>query len=76
MTDSNDMALVIGIVLAVLALPSLLNGWTEGHLPRFGALMALAGVTLIAIAAMRNPGGYDVNDVLPTFGRVLRGLMN
>ena len=76
MTNENDLALVIGIVLAVLSVPSLLNAWTEGRAPRFGALIGLTGVVLIGIAASRNPGGYGFEDIIPAFNRVIRGLTN
>lgn len=76
MVSENDLALVIGIVLAVLSIPSLLNAWTEGRVPRFGALIGLTGVVLIGIAASRNPGGYAFADILPAFGRVIRGFAN
>lgn len=76
MINENDLALVIGMVLAVLSIPSLLNAWTEGRVPRFGALIALTGVVLIGIAAARNPGGYSIDEILPTFARVIRGLLN
>ena len=75
MSATNDLIFVLGMFAALLSIPSLLNGWTEGSLPRFGALMALAGGVLIGVAASRNPGGYGFEDVLPALQRVFRSLL-
>jgi len=74
--NTNDLALVTGIVLAVLAIPSLLNAWTESRTPRFGALIGLTGLVLIGFAVSRKPGGYEFAEILPTFERVIRGLLD
>lgn len=74
MVNENDLSLVLGIVLAVLALPSLLGAWVEERVPRVGAVMVLTGTVLIAIAANRHPGGYALDDVPAAFTRVLAGL--
>lgn len=76
MVNDNDLALVVGIVLAVLSLPSLLNAWTEDRIPRFGALIGLTGLVLIGVAVSRNPTGYSFDEIIPTFGRVIRGFLN
>jgi len=75
-TNQNDLVFVLGIVFAVLSIPSLLNAWTEGRAPRFGAIMALGGIVLIGIAASRHPGGYGFDDVLPAFRRAFGGLLH
>ena len=38
----TDLALTVGIVLAVLSVPSLLSAWVDGRAPRLGAIMAIA----------------------------------
>ena len=75
MSTTNDLLFVLGILAAVLSIPSLLNAWTEGNTPRFGALMALTGVVLIGIAMNRHPGGYGFDDVIPAFRRVFKGML-
>lgn len=59
----TDLYLTIGIVLAVLTVPSLLSGWTEGRLSRVGALMLLAASGLIVVALTQKPGGYSFGDI-------------
>lgn len=75
MINTNDLSLVIGVILAVLSIPSLLNAWTEDRAPRFGAIIGLTGVVLIGLAMARNPSGYALNDTPPAFGRVFRALL-
>lgn len=75
MVNTNDLSLVLGIILAVLAIPSLLNAWTEDRVPRFGAIIGLTGVVLIGLAMARHPSGYALNDIPPAFGRVFRALL-
>lgn len=76
MVNTNDLSLVIGVILALLSIPSLLNAWTEDRAPRFGAIIGLTGVVLIGIAVVRNPSGYALSDIPPAFGRVFRALLN
>ncbi|ESW61323.1 MAG: 50S ribosomal protein L35 [Rhodobacter sp. CACIA14H1] len=76
MGNSNDLAFVIGILLAVMSIPSLLNAWTEERAPRFGAMIGLTGLVLIGLAMSRHPGGYGLDDVLPAFRRVFNALLN
>ncbi|WP_333816110.1 hypothetical protein [Tabrizicola sp.] len=59
----TDLALTVGIVLAVLSVPSLLSAWVDGRAPRMGAIMAIAALGLIVTALIENPGGYAFNQV-------------
>lgn len=58
-----DLFLTIGIVLAVLTIPSLFSAWTEGRAPRFGAIILIAAAGLVVTAVTNKPGGYAVSDV-------------
>ncbi|MBP9046825.1 MAG: hypothetical protein WAT35_10945 [Tabrizicola sp.] len=59
----TDLALTVGIVLAVLSVPSLLSAWVDGRAPRLGAIMAIAALGLIVTALVESPGGYAFNQV-------------
>jgi formate-dependent nitrite reductase membrane component NrfD len=59
----TDLVLTVGIVLAVLSVPSLLSAWVDGRAPRLGAVMAVAALGLIVTALIENPGGYAFNEV-------------
>ncbi len=75
MVNTNDLSLVLGIILAVFAIPSLLNAWTEDRPPRFGMIIGLTGLVLIGIAVSRNPSGYSLGDIPPAFARVIRAFI-
>ena len=72
----TDVALVIGIVLIAVAIPAALNGWTEGHFPRFSAASAVIGLGLVAYALTQRPTGYDFADVSMAFVRVFAMIAN
>jgi hypothetical protein len=59
----TDLFLTIGVVLGVLTIPSLLSAWTEGRAPRFGAIMLIAAIGLIAVALTQKPGGYTFSEI-------------
>ncbi|WP_395543015.1 hypothetical protein [Neotabrizicola sp. sgz301269] len=59
----TDLLLTIGIILAILTLPSLLSAWTEGRPPRLGAIMLLAAAVLVTTALLKKPGGYAFADI-------------
>lgn len=59
----TDLFLTIGIVLAVLTIPSLLSAWTESRAPRFAAIILLSSAVLIVTALTQKPGGYAFQDI-------------
>ncbi|GAB1479435.1 hypothetical protein MASR2M74_19990 [Paracoccaceae bacterium] len=54
----TDLILVIGMVLSVLAIPSLLSAFAESRAPRAGAIMVLIGGVMIVVALTKHPSGY------------------
>ncbi|MGB4827068.1 MAG: hypothetical protein WBP18_07280 [Paracoccaceae bacterium] len=71
-----DLFLTIGVVLAVLTIPSLLSAWTESRAPRFGAIMLMASAGLIAVALSQKPGGYTFGDIPKTMLNVVGRYVN
>lgn len=67
----TDLFLVIGVVLGGLAIPSLLNAYSEGRPPRFAAMLAIAAGALIVLAVTNNPVGYKLEDIPDVFTRVV-----
>lgn len=59
----TDLILTIGLVLLVLAVPSLLSAWVEGRAPRMGAIMSIVALGMILTATFEKPGGYAPNQV-------------
>jgi len=66
-----DLVFVTGIVLAVLALPSLFSALADGRRPGAAMVMAVAAVGLIVWAAQSRPGGYTIMDIPEAFVRVV-----
>ena len=56
---NSDLMLVVGLVVAALSLPSLLNAWSEGRAPRAGAILVMIAIGLIVAALQTKPGGYQ-----------------
>ncbi len=66
----TDLYLVIGIVVCVLAIPSLLSAFVEGRAPRGGAVLVLIGGALIVVALTNRLQGYTFAEIPRVFGRV------
>lgn len=62
----TDLFLTIGVVLAVLTIPSLMSAWTESRPPRFAAIVLIAAVGLVVVALTQKPGGYAFKDIPKT----------
>jgi len=72
----SDLFLVIGIVMAAFAVPSLLGAYSEGRAPRVGSVMILIASGLIAVALLNRPSGYRLGEVPGAFVRVIGKLTN
>ena len=72
----TDLILTIGIVLAVLSIPSLLAAWAESRVPRLGAMMNVAALGMILVALQVRPGGYALTDVPGVMIDVVSRLFN
>jgi hypothetical protein len=58
----TDLALSIGMVLAVVSVPSLLSAFSEARAPRFAAVISVVAGALILWAVTTTPGGYSLGD--------------
>jgi hypothetical protein len=72
----NDLMLVTGIILGVMAIPSLLNAFTEGRAPRMAAIVVMIAGTLIVVAMTKQTGGYTFSELPSVFARVFGRLAN
>jgi len=72
---STDVYLVVGITLAVLAIPSFLSAWSSDRSPRVPAIMTMIAGVLLVLALTGKPGGYRLTEVPDVFMRVIGGLM-
>jgi hypothetical protein len=71
-----DLSLVIGLVLAVLTVPSLMSAYIDGRAPRAGAVFVLIAGGLIVYALSTRPGGYALSEIPDAFFRVIGRYVN
>lgn len=76
MTFDADLIFVIGVVVGILAVPSLLSAFSESRTPRAAAILIMIAAGLIAVATLRKPGGYTISEVPDVFFGVLGQLVN
>jgi len=67
----TDLALIIGIFLAGLSIPSILSVISEGRPPRMPMILVMVAGGLILYALNMNPGGYSFDQVPDVFLRVI-----
>ncbi len=70
-----DIALVVGVVLAVFSVPSILSAISEGRAPRVAAFTIISAGALILWAISAHPGGYSLHDVPGAFVRVVANFL-
>jgi hypothetical protein len=58
-----DLALVIGLVLGVFAIPSIVSAITDARAPRVAAFTIVVSGGLLVWAIANKPGGYSINDI-------------
>lgn len=73
---TNDIFLVVGIIVFVLAIPSIVSSLSEARTPRIAAIMVLIGGGLVALAVTQQPGGYSINELPQVFARVIGAMIN
>ena len=66
-----DLALILGLILGILSIPSMIAAFSEGHAPRVAALVIIAAGVLIVYAIQTNPGGYSIIEIPDIFVRVV-----
>jgi hypothetical protein len=67
----TDLILVIGLIVAVLTVPSIFSALADGRAPRKSAIMVLIAGGLIALAVTQKPGGYSIEDIPAAFLSVI-----
>lgn len=66
-----DLLLVVGLVIGILALPSLLAAFSESRAPRAGAILVLISGVLIVLAVQNKGGGYTIAEIPDVFYKVI-----
>lgn len=68
---SQDLFLVIGIVLLAFSLPAILGALADRRSPRAASVVILVGGSLVLLALSQKPGGYTWAGVPDAFVRVV-----
>lgn len=59
-----DLAMAIGLVLAIISFPALIHTILhDGEPSKAVGFICLTAVTVMVIAALTKPGGYDLMDL-------------
>lgn len=71
-----DLFLVIGLLLAVMTIPSLLSAYSESRAPRAASIVVLIAGVLIVIALTNKAGGYTIAEIPDVIFRVIGRYLN
>ncbi|UOA33370.1 hypothetical protein DSM110093_03196 [Sulfitobacter sp. DSM 110093] len=72
---NSDLAMVVGIVLAVLSIPSILSAVTDRRSPRVSTITIMIAGGLIVYALRENPGRYSFENLPDVFVSVAADLL-
>ncbi|MFN3937569.1 MAG: PucC family protein [Gemmobacter sp.] len=73
---NSDLMLVVGIIAAVLAIPSLLSAYSESRPPRVAAILIMIASVLVVVAIWQKPSGYTLEEIPRVFVRVFGRFFN
>jgi hypothetical protein len=71
-----DLLLIVGIMIGVLAVPSMLSALSESRAPRVAAVMVLIAGVLVVMALQNKPGGYTIAQIPDVFFKVVGRYVN
>ena len=67
----SDLILVLGLVVALLAVPSAVSAYSDGRPPLLPGIAFLIGAGLVAAMVVMNPGVYSVATLPDVFFGVI-----
>jgi len=72
----HDLALVVGLVIAVFSVPAVISALSDRRAPRVAAIAVIIGGGLAAWAITQKPGGYSIDEVPNVVVRVVARYVN
>ena len=72
---TNELILVLGLVIGGLTIPAILSALKDGVAPRGAAVSGVVSDGLISYAVYRMPSGVSVNELPEIFDRVIRSFL-
>ncbi|KAE9632514.1 hypothetical protein FEE96_01680 [Parasedimentitalea maritima] len=67
----TDLALILGLVIGGLSIPSIMSAISDRRSPRASALTILIACGLLYYATATKPGGYQIDQIPNVFFSVL-----
>ena len=67
----TDLALVIGLIVAVFSIPSVFSALSEGRALRVAAIALIVGGGLVVWAVSQKPSGYRVAEIPDVIVKVI-----
>lgn len=74
--ETQDLYIVLGVILGGLSIPSILGALAEQRTPWIALLTLVAGAALIGLAVIQRPGVYDFAEIPHAFVRVVAYVLN
>jgi len=59
----TDLALVLGLALAVLSIPSIVSAFADSRPPRVSIITVVIAAGLVVYAFLAHPDGYSLRDI-------------
>lgn len=72
----TDLFVVVGTLLAALALPSALASYAEGIFPKTALTIFVFGIVITLIGALFSPDGYAIGRIPHSFIEILARIFN
>lgn len=68
---NNDLILILGIIIGVLAVPSLISAFSSSRPPRTALILFVIGGGMISWAIIQQPNTYSFANLPDVFVRVI-----
>lgn len=72
----TDLFVVVGFLLAALALPSALASYADGIFPKTALTVLVLGAIIALMAAFFSPDGYSIGRIPNSFIEILARIFN
>lgn len=67
----NDIILVFGVIIGVLAIPSVISAFSAGRSPRTATILFMVGGAMISWVVIQQPNTYSVENFPDVFVKVV-----
>ncbi len=72
---STDLALVLGILIAIFSIPSIISAFSDRRVPRASAVTVIIAGGLVLYAVQNKPGGYSLEDIPNAFIEIVADVL-